>query len=245
MDETKLIISKTLDLADGCRKKYYPEFSKFLDIKQQAAVKNIKFPGCTYFSYGGYEDAERKVIGCFPNDYDYDETLFPISILKLTPSEPEGLTHRDYLGSLIGLGIKRECVGDIVINKDVAYLFCTEEIQKFILLNLKRIGNRSVIVQECCQPEIPEKKFKRASGTVASPRIDCVLGFAMNTSRSRAEEFIKGGKVMINYTETDSVSQKLKPGDTVSVRGFGKFLYAESNGNTKKGRLKIEIDIYS
>lgn len=245
MDETKLLISKIEDLADLCRKNYYPAFSRFLDMKQQTAVKNISAEGCRYSFYGGFDDAERKIAGCFPSGEEYGEDVFPIKVLEVLPSDCEGLTHRDYLGSVLGLGIKRDCIGDIVLEGNRAYVFCTEEICDYICLNLKRIGNRSLQVTETEPPEVAPKTFRRMSGTVASNRLDCVLAFALSTSRGQAAERLKEGKVTVNYTETESVTLRLKAGDTVSVRGFGKFVFVGESGSTKKGRLKIDLDIYT
>lgn len=245
MDETKLLISKIEDLSRICTKRGYPEFSKFLDMSQQVAVKNIKSPDCSYYAFGGYADAERKVIGCFPEEYEYNPGMFPICTLLIEPSDPEGLTHRDFLGSLIGLGIKRECIGDIILQEGKAYAVCLEDIRDFVMYNLKRIGNRSVKVTEADSAAIPEKTFKRITGTVASSRLDCVLSLVVGTSRSKVEELVRSGRVMVNYLQEGSVSAKLKPNDTVSVRGFGKFIYLGDKGETRKGRLKIEIDLYS
>ncbi len=245
MDEIKLLISRIEDLAQGCKKKFYPEFSKFLDMHAQVSVKNIKSSGCIYHSFGGYEDAERKIIGCFPEEYDYDPKMFPIKLLEITPSDSQGLTHRDYLGSILGLGIKRECIGDIVTGDGVAYAFCMEDISDYILYNLKTVGRCPVKVCETEKAVTAHKNFKRLSGTVASQRLDCVLSFVLGTSRSKVEQVLSSDRVMVNYMQEDSANLKLKPRDVVSVRGFGKFIYVGDSGNTKKGRLRIDIDIYS
>ena len=244
MDETRLLIAKTEDLADTCRKNFYPDFSKFLDERAQQLVKNIKSPGCTYYAYGGYDDAERKMIGCFPEGYEPSAEFFPMSTVKIIPSDPAGLTHRDYLGSILGLGISRDCIGDIVVSEKSACVFCADSVKDFILTNLDRIGRCSAVTEETNEPEIPEKKLKRKSITAASNRLDCIVSAVLGISRAKTEELIKAGRVMVNFTEAMSVHLKLKPDDTVSVRGHGRFIYAGDFGTTKKGRLKAEIDIY-
>ena len=244
MDETKLLIAKTEDLAETCRKNCYPDFSKFMDERARQLVKNVKAPGCKYHAYGGYDGAERKMIGCFPEGYEPLAEYFPLSAVKITPSDPSGLTHRDYLGSVLGLGINRDCIGDIVVSEKSACVFCADSVKNFILTNLDRIGRCSATAEETLNPEIPEKKLKRKSITAASNRLDCILSAVIGTSRSKTEELIKAGRVMVNFTEAMSVHLKLKANDTVSVRGYGRFIYAGDCGTTKKGRIKVEIDIY-
>ncbi len=247
MDELKLLTSKISDLSRLCLKNGYPAFSKFLDATQKARVSGVKAPGCTYFSFGGYAEAERTIMGCFPDGY-YDEAvyrqMFPLCMLELLPSDPQGLTHRDYLGSLMGLGISRECIGDIVVTEEQAYVFCIEDIAEFLLTNLDKIGRCSVKVKICDGAKLPEKKLQRLSVTVASDRIDCIIAQVRGCSRNQAEELIRTGRVMVNYLPSEDGSKRLKPGDTVSVRGFGKFIYTGSLGETKKGRLKINYDLY-
>lgn len=244
MDELELLFSKTEDLSYICQKNNYPEFSKFLDLTQQARIKNIKTPGCRYYLYGGFDDAERKIMGCFPADYECSEEYFPIKTLKITPAEMSGLTHRDYLGALVGLGIKRECIGDISLTGDGAYCFCTDEIADFIIFNLKSVGRTSAKVTEAQNVKISPREYNRFSGTVASTRMDAVMAAVIGTSRTKIKELIAQGRVMVNYLPAKSESAKLKPGDVISARGFGKFIFLGENGPTKKGRLKIEADIY-
>ncbi len=247
MDELKLLTSKVADLSRLCLKNGYPAFSKFLDATQRARVSGIKAPGCTYLGFGGYADAERTVMGCFPDGF-YDEALyeqmFPICILQLVPSDTEGLTHRDYLGSIMGLGVTRESIGDIVTTEEGAFVFCMEDIADFLLTNCDKIGRRSVKVQKCEEITLPRKNLERLSVTVASDRIDCVVARIGGCSRNQVEELLRTGRVMVNYLPAENGSKRLKPGDTVSVRGFGKFIYIGSLGETKKGRLKIEYDLY-
>lgn len=247
MDELKLLTSKIADLGRLCLKNSYPAFSKFLDEVQYAYVSGIKSPGCSYVAYGGYTDAQRVVLGCFPDGY-YDkndfEEMFPLCTLELLPSDCEGLTHRDYLGSLMGLGIRRECLGDIVLFEKGAYLVCLEDIAAFVLTNCDKIGKASVTVHRCENVVIPPRKLERRSITAASDRIDCIIAGVVGCSRIGAEVLIRTGKVFINGFEAENGAKKLKSGDKVSVRGFGKFVYLGENGSTKKGRLKIEYNLY-
>ena len=147
MDKTKLLIARAEDLAEATLKKDYPSFSGFLDMKQQTTLKNFKVPGVTPVFFGGYEDAERKVLGFFPDWYEDYSAHFPVKAIEIIPSDTENLTHRDYLGSIMGLGIKRECIGDIIQKDDGAYVFAGDEIIDFLIGNLDKIGHRNVKVK--------------------------------------------------------------------------------------------------
>ncbi len=244
MNETELLISKIEDLSVISDKNHYPEFSRFLDMTQQMQVKNIKAASGKYYSFGGYPDAERKIIGCFPAEYEPSGDIFPIKCVKIIPAKAEELTHRDYLGSLMGLGIKRECIGDISINEKWAYCFLTEDISEYVLYNLKSLGRTSATVEIAEEINILPPKLKRISGTVASQRLDCVIAMVEGTSRGKVHQQIAGKLVMVNHIPVTSESMKLKENDVVTVRGFGKFIYRGDSGFTRKGRLKTEIDLY-
>ena len=145
---------------------------------------------------------------------------------------------------MTGLGLNRDFIGDIALTESCAYAFCSESVKDFIILNLKKIGGISARAEECQNPDLPGRSFKRRSITSASERLDCVLSAVLGTSRGKTDEIIKAGKASVNYTEALMPDLRLKASDVVSVRGFGKFIYLGNSGTTKKGRLKSEIDIY-
>ena len=157
--------------------------------------------------------------------------------------DSETVSHRDVLGSLMNLGIKRCKIGDIIIN-DKVYFEVKKEITPYILSNLSKIKNRNV------NPEIYigelEKtyNFEEISLTVSSLRADCIIGSIAKLSRENAKNFITAGKVSVNSLIFDNPSKQLNEGDIISVRGSGKYVFSEVSGTTKKERLKIIIKKY-
>ena len=241
MEERDILISRLKDLAGRRDNGNYCTFSPFLgpDVLSDARrIKNTVF-------WGGYEDAER-VIAAFLPDYMYEQDVdWPISILVITPADGKTYNHRDYLGSLMSLGIKRQVMGDIIIDGGKAYLFCQEGIEEFIINNLTHVAGTSVnVCRANCDEPLPQRRYEKITGTVASERLDTVVALAANTSRSRAAEFIAAGNVAVTGREMMKTTFVPKQGDIFSVRGKGKFVYAGALGISKKGRTVIEIKKY-
>ena len=197
-------------------------------------------------AFGGYDNAERALVRFYDSSFCYEDVNWPISVLKITSSGGMVFGHRDYMGSLLGLGIKREMLGDIVICSDCAVVFCHSDIEDFILLNFTKVG-RTTIRCELCNTdelELPQRAFKDKSITVSSLRLDCVVSAATNLSRSSATEAVRRGAVTHNYEEAQSASKIVTNGDVISVRGFGKFVVECSGELTKKGRYHATIKQY-
>ena len=195
-----------------------------------------------YSSFGGYDGAERKI-------YAFGEcgkADFPLVKLKISTRDKSVFEHRDYLGSVLSLGIKRELVGDIVICDDCAVVFCHSEISDYIMFNLTRIANLTVTVDEADASglTLPERRFEERSLTVSSMRLDCVLSAAANKSRTVSAELIERGMVCVNYDEVKNASRTVMDGDVISVRGIGKMLIHTDMSLTKKGKYHIEVSKY-
>lgn len=233
-------------------------YTDFLGLAEQNLFYgNIReLPPIAYSVYGGTENAERYCI-CFDGMEPVtatrqipvtDKESFPISCIRITPSGlkySETLTHRDYLGALMHLGITRAKLGDIFIREKTAYVFCTEQIADFICKELFQIKHTSVH----CEVVIPEEEllsptFQTISGTVASLRLDAFIALAFQTSRSSMTEYIDGGKTYINGRLSTKQGEQLEEGDIVSVRGKGRFLVDQIKNQTKKGRIAVEIKKY-
>ena len=221
-------------------------YSDFLNLYEQTVLySEIKYG---YVLSGGFDDAERK-IACFGNinDFGYPPAP-PIEIVLIEPlSEKfsDNLTHRDFLGSLMGLGIKRETLGDIIITDNKGYLFCLEGISQYIIDNLTKVRHTSVtcsICEELPVSALPQPKEKVV--IVSSLRLDAVISSVYDLSRSKSAAFIDSEKVFINSKLTTSASKTLEPGDTVSVRGYGRFRFVDVLGGTKKGRTRAMCQIY-
>ena len=193
--------------------------------------------------FGGYEDAERKMVGFIP---EYEEEDFPISVLSFSSPRIKNLSHRDFLGSIMALGIKREKCGDIIIGEDTCQLLLHSDIADFVCSSLEKVGREGVKTEliELCGLIVPEKKFTSISGTVASPRLDAVISLFAGKGRSKSAELIKGGLVFINGIAADKCDMHLSEGDTISVRGIGRATLSVG-GHSKKDRIFITLNKFS
>ena len=216
-------------------------FTDFMNLNElnifHSCVKEFAY--VSYRLFGGYEHAERQIAAFLPDalSYNYD---FPVVSLKIRPLQKkfaEDLNHRDYLGSVLNLGMERSCLGDILVGKEATYLFCLERMADFIRDNLIRIRHTSVYVEQVEAENFHyEPKYKEVSGTVASVRLDKLLALAFNASRSSLTGLIEGGKVFVNGKLVTSNGYEPKEGDLISVRGMGRFRFRETGGQSKKGR---------
>jgi len=219
---------------------------------------------CTF--WGGFDDAERTMLVCYP---DFMETNLsreerdssfqkepllghnvasetPVSVLRISGREIARLNHRDFLGSVLGLGIKREKIGDILVGDERCFMFVSTDIAEYICDNLSKIGNAGVRVElaEIEEVELPLRSVEEIVGTVANVRLDAVLGVALKVSRSRAAELISAGVVVVNWEIATSVAKLVSSGDVFSVKGFGRFRLSEIGGLSKKGRQYVTIEKY-
>ncbi len=174
--------------------------------------------------------------------------MYPIRCIRISPCSgkfSETLTHRDYLGALIHLGIERSRLGDIVIKGQDAYVFCHAQMEEFLMQNITRIRHTTVKVSAVENPDdLPKPQFQEIHGTVSSVRLDAMIALAFSSSRSSMLGLIEGGKVFVNGKMVVSNGHPLKPEDIVSVRGYGKFRYDGMAGTTKKGRCSVTVQKY-
>ena len=170
-------------------------------------------------TFGGYEGAERAVVCFYDGSYGYEYFDWPVCAVKVSANGKAVMSHRDYLGSLVGLGIKREMLGDIVVCKEYAVVFCHSDIVDFIVYNLTKVGRMNVSAQVCDTEELdlPERTYKDKSATVSSLRLDCVVSAATNMSRGNSCEAVQRGYVFHNYEEAKSTSRTVADGDIIFV----------------------------
>lgn len=224
-------------------------FSDFLGLNELHMLKthNFKKPGVSIQTFGGYEMAERQMAVFVPDALSY-EWYFPIACIQIIPQSlkyTETLTHRDYLGAVLNLGIDRGKVGDILPNEQGAYLFCQEQMAEFIQNELSRVKHTDVTLSLVHNPtEVPSLKTLEIQGTVASVRLDAVLGLAFQASRSSMISFIEGGRVFVNGRMIQSNGYTLKEMDIISVRGKEKFRFDGILSKTKKDRYRILLQRY-
>ena len=237
------------DLANTAYRRGITTFSDFLTLNDinilNEMKKDISF--VTISLNGGYEAAERQMAAFVPETYYELQTDYPISILKITPLNnkfAEKLNHRDFLGAILNLGIDRSKIGDILVKEHCAYCFAHSSMADFLTDELTRIKHTSVKIQAVLEAEDIKPEFQHIEGSVSSERMDAILALAFSASRSALSGLTGAEKVFLNGRLCYSNSQQLKPGDIVSVRGFGKFVYRGFISNTKKGRLFVALDKY-
>jgi RNA-binding protein YlmH len=251
--EDKFLERRLLDLAGAAYHRGSNIYSDFLNLNEQNIFYSLKneLPMIKYFTYGGYKDAERRIL-CFCGDTvtaDEKDINYPISCIKVKPCNQkfsDSLNHRDFLGAAINLGLDRGKLGDILILENEGYLFAHNSISEFIIEQLTSVKHTRVQCSVIDRKDFDYKpKLKEINSTVSSIRLDSILAAAYHSSRSSLTGLIEGGKVYINGKLVLSNSYSLKENDIISVRGLGKFIYAGTSYQTKKGRLSVKLLLYS
>lgn len=209
------------------------------------ALKAAEKAGVECRLFGGYDGAERTYAAFLPEWMDPSDAKFPISAVTFSFRECDSLSHRDFLGTLMGLGIERDTVGDILIEKGRAVVFVSNSILKFVLSECDRVGRVGVKLSEGAEFPFPGKgSFEEMSVTVASDRIDAVVAAICKCSRANSVSLISDGNVFINGIEVMKTTVSVKEKSNITVRGYGRFIIDSFAGSTKKGRLKINVKKY-
>lgn len=195
---------------------------------------------------GGYEDAERQVAICGYNEYMDAEGPLRALEIKVKTGIGKALSHRDFLGAILGLGIDRAKVGDIIVKPFGAYVIIVEELADYVICHLheiSRYGKVEIRPIQLCQMEMEEKKFKEVTGTVQSLRADAIFALAFGISRTLTSKLLQQDKGKCNGMGVKS-TDILKVGDIGTLRGYGKMRFEAVNGTTKKDRIHIKIQKY-
>lgn len=250
MNKEELMIQKRLiELSNIAFRRDIVTFSDFLNLNEQNILHSIpkNMLPAGYRTYGGYEYAERQMVAFLP-DALYYEYNYPMSVLRISPLNlrfAEDLSHRDYLGALMNLGIERCKMGDLILADGECVLFVSDAIAPYIEETLTRIRHTSVVVKMIGMSDFQyEPRRKELKGTVASVRLDTVLAVAYPLSRSKLTGLIEGGKVFVNGKLITSNGYRLKEGDMISARGMGRIQYGGILSETKKGRYFIQVYQY-
>lgn len=244
-DELKLTLSKAYDLYRKAEFSYGYYFTKFLTPLESATIAQ-RFPKTnpTLNFFGGYDDAQRVIASFCENDDDY--IPFPICAVIAKVRCDHTLSHRDFLGAVLSLGIKREIIGDILVRDDDAVIICLENHAEFIAENLTCVASASAktsIVYDLSSLKL-KSKFETIKRTVSSLRADCIISAFTGKSRSESTNMIERGLVVHNFRQLKSADSKVKDNDIMSVRGFGKFVVQTENTLTKKGKIYVELKKY-
>lgn len=270
--EEDLLAKRLLELSRQSFHRGIVTYTEFLNLNEQSILhtlpKNSLYTG--YVIFGGYDSAERQMAAFLPEDalslrgrYQdgfpdlTDSNGIPqnavfftekIAVLRISPLHEkfaDELTHRDYLGAVMNLGLERGKVGDILIDRFDALIFIDAKLKDFIKEELTRIRHTSVLVSEENWSDFRyTQKVQEIKGTIPSVRLDALLSLAFSSSRSRLAGLIEAGKVFVNGRLITSNGYQIKEQDIISVRGMGKFKYVERLSVTKKNRIYVLIHKY-
>lgn len=249
MEKDEFFLKRIRELANISYQRDIVTFSDFLNLNERNMVnsQNLRSLGVTVESFGGYENAERQMVAfhpdalAFPWDYPIDCLKIEAKSLKFS----EVLSHRDYLGALLNLGVDRSVIGDILVKDKTAWFFCLDKMTDFFLENLCRVRHTNILITKVENPdELPKPELEPVSGTCSSVRLDALIALAFKASRSSMVSYIEGGLVFVNGKLVTSNGYEPKEGDIISVRGKGRFIFDGVSHQTKKGRCGIRLLLY-
>lgn len=250
-DQDRFILLKVLDKAQTAMKTWGYTCTDFLDPFKRALVRDLllHIKGLQYIEFGGYENANRQSFVFMTSDMSKElfEPDQMFALVSVTPTAGiDALTHRDYLGAVMNLSINRDFFGDIVLNPKGCMIIGKKSIIETIHTSLTNVGKYTVSTQMESLEDIivPEEKVNEQSISVSSLRLDGIISKAFHISRSDAADYIKSGKVFVNYKETIDLSKSISENTVISCKGLGKMELLEVSGETKKGRLRIKINVY-
>ena len=223
--------------------------SLFLNAEEQTILRTMHFSAGTgkVVRAGGFEDAERRIV-CFLPDYmdEIPEDLFAfLCISPVSPKFAEQLSHRDFLGALMSLGIRREMIGDISVTENSAHVVVLRPVAETIAEGLTSVRHTTVQVTEEKAEDLKlTVRTEERSVNTASFRVDAMLASVFNVSRTAAKELLRTGRVFLNSAAEDDGSSLMKPGDILTVRGRGRFRLLPDTHPTKKGRMYVKVEVF-
>ena len=250
MNDEQILKGRLSDLAKRSYSHNIYTYSNFLSPAEISSFNEWKedFSYIKYECFGGPAISERQIIGFGSEEELGYPGQFPITVIKVSPlleKFSDNLTHRDFLGALMNLGIERSTLGDILIKEKTAYIFCLESIADYICQELTKVKHTNVSCQ-ITELDIPAltPTLVTESFPVASLRLDGILASLLKCSRKEALALFEEKKVTLNGHITGRNSILLKDGDVFSVRGHGKFIFDHAGGNTRKGKIYVYIQRY-
>lgn len=248
------IEKRILELANRSYNENRYTFTDFLNISEMSSYYKLKDVNhelgfVSSSAFGGMEGCERQIIRFGDENLCGYEEVFPIVLLRVKPSAAkfaDKLTHRDFLGSVIGLGLEREKLGDIFIKDNIGYIFVLDMVADYIVSNLSFVKHTKVKVEVCSVvPEELSINLLEQHLIVSSNRCDAIVAKIYNLSRESSLNLFRESKVYINGLVTTDNAKSLKTGDVVSIRGYGKFKFMSEGGITKKNRLYVNVGVYN
>lgn len=249
MTKDEVITARIEDRISQCRDGFYVTSTGFLDTHEQslAVAASKHAAGVRTLMYGGYDDAERRMLVCVPRDMPMSDEEAVEGLLKVLrvklPAISRELSHRDYLGSLLGLGIERRLTGDILVRPDGADVFIVPGIEEFLLNELHRVGPVEVKTEAVPAGDfiVPEARFEYIRDSVSSVRLDSIVSSAFRIARGKAAEAIRKGLVSVDHVECLKPDASVHEGSSIVLKGKGKAVFEKAGGESRKGRIRIVI----
>jgi len=269
MDDDRLLLAQAEDLISRCQYQDIPTHSGFLDARQQSLLRRtfgVRQGDVEIVYWGGYKDADRVMMFCLPyymetppHLIDPEEPDLPpycretLVVIRATAPKGSGasrsgraLSHSDYLGALMGLGIKRSVVGDILVHENGADIIIDRDMEAYIIVNFLAAGRANLSLEALPLSDLrtPEASFKEVTDTVASLRLDAVLASAFRISRGKAAEAIRQGLVFVDHLEATKPDLPVAEGAELVIRHLGKAKLVEVGGKSRKDRINIKLHRY-
>lgn len=253
--EDKILLAQILDKIEFAQKRDTIETTDFLDMYQISMVKTFlrKIECKNALLNGGFEDAERKILFLFTDKYNEKmveknyQKVMKVTRISLPEEERGKYAHRNYLGGIVKLGIKREKVGDILVADDGADILVKDELVETLkqeLGTLTRFQNAKIEIVELKDLRKQEIKVEEISIIVPSLRLDNIVSDLAKTSRSKAVQILDSERVFVNGQSETKASKQVRLGDVITIRGKGRFVVKEFTGTTRSGRTVVRIEKY-
>ena len=256
-EDDRFLVSKLFDKIDFVLKRNSIQYTDFLDMRQRQLIEKVLHDTKTtnYVAFGGFLNSERTIIVLYPEkleelfnnkQFSFDSVM---SVIRISlPNELKGIySHRDYLGAIIKIGMKREKVGDIIVSKNGADIIVLKGVEEYILSGLQELTRFKKAQFELLKLEnlnVEEPKTEKISIIIPSMRIDSIVSDIVKTSRAKALELIKEERVFVNHQLIEKGAKEVKQDDIITVRGKGRFKVGSVLSSTKKGNLVVEIEKY-
>ena len=248
-EEDRVLLARIHDRLTAAEQRNIPAATCFLTPREQALAAQL-LPGMALHPFGGCQGAERVVLCWIPDYLEPEAWLLgedgPVRAVRATFYAGDRLTHRDFLGALMGSGIKRETVGDVYVGEGVCDFAVTREIAPYVLQNLPSAGRTKLHLAPLPLAELaaPAPQVKELRDTVAALRLDAVVAAGFGLSRGRAAQCVESGRTAVNSLPCQKPDRPVAAGDKIAVRGLGKLELAQVTGTTKKGRIGVTIRRY-
>lgn len=245
MDKSRSAAAQAADKIQQCSRWYAPAHTGFLDLHQRSLTEQFlrrEKPPCRVFFDGGYDGAERVILRCLPEDWP-GEPDQPLAVIRVRAKEAGGrpMRHGDYLGALMGLGLKRDPIGDILVREDGADIIVLREIAPFLLEEFAYAGHarleREMIPLSSLI--VPRREEEEIRATAASLRLDNILAAGFGISRAKAVEAIRAGLVFLDHVEVLKPDAVVREGMEITFRHHGRVFLTEAGGFTRKNRIRV------